>query len=202
MIERISGSRQYGIAGASKPENRSSSVKPDAENRAGSYAKSDTVEIGSRKDAAVTYSKTPRKRLDTSTIAALRAEADKATENLRRLVEQLILKQGKNYKASVGKSARSSAAEPAITPADIEAAKLAISEDGEFGVKAVSDRLVNFAISISGGDKSKLSELIAAIDAGFAAAKEAMGGSLPDICWQTYDETMRKLNEWANETDS
>jgi len=201
MIERISGSRQYGTTGASKPENRSSSVKPDAENRTGPYAKSDTIEIGSRKDAAVTYSKTPRKRLDASTIAALQAEAEKATENLRRLVEQLILKQGK-YKASIDGSAQDSPAGPEISAEDIEAAKLAISEDGEFGVKAVSDRLVNFAIAISGGDKSKLSELIAAIDAGFAAAQEAMGGSLPDICWQTYDETIRKLNEWANQTDS
>jgi hypothetical protein len=89
-----------------------------------------------------------------------------------------------------------------ITTADVEAAKQAISEDGEFGVKAVSDRLVDFAISISGGDKSKLSELISAIDEGFAAAKEALGGELPAISQQTYDETMRKLNEWANETDS
>ncbi|HAF59802.1 MAG TPA: hypothetical protein DCK81_01465, partial [Clostridiales bacterium UBA9856] len=80
---------------------------------------------------------------------------------------------------------------------DIEQAKLAISEDGEFGVKAVSDKLVNFAISISGGDKSKYEELRAAIEEGFAAAKEALGGYLPDICIETYHETMRKLEAWA-----
>jgi hypothetical protein len=84
----------------------------------------------------------------------------------------------------------------------VEAAKEAISEDGEFGVKAVSNRLVDFAIAISGGDKSKLSELVAAIDEGFAAARKALGGELPEICRQTYDETMRKLNAWANESDS
>lgn len=202
MIEKIGGYRQYGINGASKSENRSSYENPGKASRTGSSAKSDTVEIGSRKDAAVTYSKTPRKRLDASTIAALQEEAEKATENLRRLVEQLILKQNKNYKASIGGSVQDSPAGSEITAEDIQAAKLAISEDGEFGVRAVSDRLVDFAISISGGDKSKLSELISAIDAGFAAAKEAMGGSLPDICYQTYDETIRKLNEWADETDS
>lgn len=199
MIEKIGGYRQYGINGTSKSENRPSFEKPSKANRTGPSAKSDTVEIRSRKDSAVTYSKTPRKRLDASTIAALQAEAERTTENLRRLVEQLILKQDKNYKASIGGSAQDS---PAITARDVEAAKLAISEDGEFGVKAVSDRLVDFAIAISGGDKSKLAELISAIDAGFAAAKEAMGGSLPDICNQTYNETIRKLNEWANETDS
>ena len=90
-----------------------------------------------------------------------------------------------------------------LTTEDVEAAKQAVSEDGDFGVKAVSDRLVDFAISISGGDKSKLSELVSAIDKGFGAAKDALGGELPAICQQTYDETMRKLNEWANdESDS
>ena len=76
---------------------------------------------------------------------------------------------------------------------------MAIAEDGEFGVNAVSDRIVAFAIAISGGDKSKLNTLKAAIDEGFQAVKDIMGGALPDISSKTYDEIMRKLDEWADD---
>ncbi|NLT47392.1 MAG: hypothetical protein GXX92_03155, partial [Clostridiales bacterium] len=52
---------------------------------------------------------------------------------------------------------------------------------------------------ISGGDKSKFEELKGAIDQGFQAAREALGGYLPEICEETYRETMRKLVIWATE---
>lgn len=187
MINEINTSQRYGVSSTAKSASQPSTEKSAKVSQAGQSAKVDSVEIGNRQEAAVTYEKVAGKKLDAADIAALKAEADRATENLRKLVEKLILKQDKNYKESVE---------------DVEAAKQAISEDGEFGVKAVSDRLVEFAKSISGGDKSKLSELVAAIDEGFTAAKKALGGELPDICQQTYDETMRKLNDWANETDS
>lgn len=200
MINEINGAQRYGVNGTQKTSNQAAPEKNKV-TRTEQIAKVDTVELGSRQEKSVTYSKVGEKKLDSSEIAALKAQADAATENLRKLVEELILKQNKNYKVSVEDSSQS-LTELGITTADVEAAKQAISEDGEFGVKAVSDRLVDFAISISGGDKSKLSELISAIDEGFAAAKEALGGELPAISQQTYDETMRKLNEWANETDS
>lgn len=81
----------------------------------------------------------------------------------------------------------------------IAEAKQAISENGEYGIKAVSGRIVNFAIAASGGDKSKLEELKAAIDKGFEEAKKAFGGQLPDICSQTYDEIMKKLDDWSKQ---
>jgi len=186
MINEINTGQRYGITGTTKSASQSSAEKSSKVSQTEQSAKVDSVEIGTKQDASVTYSKVTSKKLDAADIASLKAEAEAATENLRKLVEQLILKQNK-----LG-----------ITTEDVEAAAQAVSEDGEFGVKAVSDRLVDFAISISGGDKSKLSELISAIDEGFAAAKDALGGELPEISQKTYDETMRKLNEWANETDS
>ncbi len=103
----------------------------------------------------------------------------------------MILKQGNDFKAFRIKSL---ASPDTVAVSDIEKAKLSISEDGDFVVKAVSDRLVNFAKAISGGDKSRLAELKSAIDDGFAAARDALGGYLPAICNKTYNETMRKLD--------
>ncbi len=150
--------------------------------------KKDRLEIkNTTKSTANTTYKT-YKKMDVSDIAALKREVDKATENLRSLVEKLILRQSKKTKSKTDADAQT-----------IEEAKQAVSEDGEYGVKAVSDRIVNFAIAISGGDKTKLGELKAAIDKGFEEAKKAFGGELPDICGQTHDEIMKKLDDWASE---
>lgn len=198
MIQEINAGQRYG-AGIVKPAGQSAAEKPAKVSQAEQTAKVDTIEVGARQDAPVTYGKVSGKKLDTADIASLKAKSEAATENLRKLVEQLILKQDKNYKAALSDTSEDGLAKLGLTAEDVEAAKLAVSEDGEFGVKAVSDRLVDFAIAISGGDKSKLSELVAAIDEGFAAAKEALGGTLPEISQKTYDETMKKLNDWAKE---
>lgn len=137
-----------------------------------------------------------RRKLDVSEISVLRRQAEQTNENLRKMVEELILKQGKDYRAF---RAKGFSDKDGTNKTGIEGARLAISDDGEFGVKAVSDRLVDFAISVSGGDKTKFSELKTAIKNGFAAARETLGGYLPDICLDTYNETMRKLEAWANE---
>ena len=61
-----------------------------------------------------------------------------------------------------------------------------------------SDTIVYFAKAISGGNKSKLDKLIAAIDKGFSEAGKALGG-LPEISMKTYDRIMEKLDVWKNE---
>lgn len=163
--------------------------------------KQDGWETKEKNDPAVTYSNIAKgKKASASEIESLKAQANQATENLRRLVEQLILKQSKGYKPAIDTENK----EPILsqgTLSEIEQAQLDISEDGQWGVEAVSDRLVNFAISVSGGDKSKFAELVGAIDKGFAAAREAWGGKLPDISNKTYEATMQKLEAWANEAE-
>ena len=152
---------------------------------------SDTVELGSsQRSASMTYTRTSRK-LSSSEIASLKDAADQAYANLRTLVEQMLKKQGS--------ASKKASASPDIDLGASQQAKLSISEDGEFGVKAVSDRIVDFAVAISGGDKAKYEELKAAIDKGFQLASKSLGGSLPDISQQTYDEVMRKLDEWKND---
>lgn len=170
-------------------------AKPVNYNKNAVESKSKT---GSKKtDAPSSDALASGRKLDSSEISALKEMADQANENLRRIVENLILKQGSDYQIFKINGLASRHQSPV---SDIEKAKSAISEDGEFGVKAVSDRLVNFAISISGGDKTKVSELKLAIDNGFAAAKNALGGYLPPICNETYNETMRKLDAWVQES--
>ncbi|MGI6734277.1 MAG: hypothetical protein ACOX4J_08970 [Anaerovoracaceae bacterium] len=195
MVTRIDPNQKSGFT---QPSSYQKEIAEDPKKQTGTKdarVKTDTVVIGNTPDTSVTYSKiASKKELSASDVAALKALAEQANENLRRLVEELILKQNKSYQLSLAEFAPKE-----VSIEDIEQAKLAISEDGEFGVKAVSDRLVNFAITISGGDKTKYAELRAAIEEGFAAARETLGGYLPDICMETYHETMRKLEAWAME---
>ena len=152
----------------------------------------DTVELGTSQRDAGTYTRTSRK-LSSSDIQTIKNAADQAYANLRGLVEQMLKGQHKaSDKASANKISGSR---------EVVQAKMAISEDGEFGVKAVSDRIVQFAVAASGGDKGKYEQLKASIDKGFQQAAKALGGRLPDISQQTYKEVMRKLDEWKNSDD-
>jgi len=86
--------------------------------------------------------------------------------------------------------------------ATIDEAKQLISEDGYWGVEAVSDRIVGFAKAISGGDINQYDKLLKAIKGGFGQAESAWGGKMPDITKQTYDRTMEKMETWKNEATS
>lgn len=159
-------------------------------NKKSMQSSKDTVELSSNNEYSVSYTKDGYKKSNSTDIDKIKAQADQATSALRKIVETLILKQGKikdslniNYNISYTS----------------EDAKVAISDGGDWGVEAVSDRIVDFAKAVSGGDRSKLAELTAAIDKGFKLASKALGGELPSISNQTYNRIMEKLDNWKNE---
>lgn len=140
-----------------------------------------------------TYKKPVFKR-DEETIAKIKAETDKAHESLRNLVKKLLEKQGMTFN------------DLKIGGEDIEIddetraeAQKAIDEGGPYSVESVSDRMVDFAKAITGGDKSKISLMRDSIKEGFEQAEKAWGGKLPDISYQTLERAMEKLDAWENE---
>ena len=176
--------------------NNISSIKVDQ------YAKSPTekkevVEATANKEtpAAVYEKSEPAKTnpvYDKNTVLKLKQDSEKAHAQLIRIVQDMLNRQGKsldlldpNKLIEVDETAR------------LEAEKL-IGPDGALGVEAVSQRLVDFAIAISGGDKSKADTLRAAIDKGFKEAEKILG-ELPEISRETYKLTMEKFDAWVNE---
>lgn len=132
---------------------------------------------------------------DTATIAQLKADAERRTKQLRDLVEKMLLKQGQTFNESTmyqllreGKLT--------VDPETAAQAKADISEDGYWGVAQTSDRMVSFAIALTGGDPDKADDMIAAVKKGYEEAEKVWGGKLPDICKQTLDATISKLEEW------
>ncbi|QHQ60395.1 hypothetical protein Ana3638_06085 [Anaerocolumna sedimenticola] len=132
---------------------------------------------------------------DTATISQLKADAEKRTRQLRNLVEKMLLKQGQTF----DESTMYQLLREGKVPVDEETAaqaKADIAEDGYWGVNQTSDRLVSFAKALTGGDPDKIDEMIDAVKKGFEQATKTWGGELPDICKQTLDTTMKKLDEW------
>lgn len=73
-----------------------------------------------------------------------------------------------------------------------------VSEDGYWGVKQTSERILDFAKALTGGDPSKIDEMKAAFEKGFKAAEKLWGGELPEISQKTYDAVMKGFEEWKN----
>ncbi len=177
MINSASNSQVYTNKSTLYDNNKSKSSQSEQTCSTNLTSSCDTVEIS--------YKKTSAESEVNIYSAEIKKMQESNNQRLRSLVEDLIRNQGTycNYSD--------------IAVNNVDQMKQAISEDGEFGVKAVSDRIVKFAIAISGDDKTKLDTLKAAIEKGFEQAGKALGGALPDICNQTYDEVMKKLDEWA-----
>lgn len=126
-------------------------------------------------------------KYDQISIKRLKDESERAYETLRRIVMELI------HDQSRGELKLRTIKEENL---QIEAARL-IADDGPLGAEAVSNRIVDFAIALSGGDKSKLTELKAAIEEGFRQVEDILGG-LPEVSLKTYSLIMEKLDKWEH----
>jgi len=142
-------------------------------------------------DKQVIYQKQSA-NVDKAAIQRLKEESEKAYSQIRELVRQLLEKQGLTFKDIDGLEIR-------IDDETRIKAQEMIGEGGPFSPEAVSDRIVEFAKAISGGDKGKIDEIRSAIEKGFKEAAEALGGTLPEISWKTYELINEKLDAWLEE---
>ena len=80
----------------------------------------------------------------------------------------------------------------------IAKAKEEISEDGYWGANAVSDRFLDFAKALSGGDPSKAELLLEGVKQGYEAAEEIWGSELPQLSKDTLSLTIEKFEAWRD----
>ena len=64
-------------------------------------------------------------------------------------------------------------------------------------VKQTSQRILDFAVALTGGDPSKIEAMRDAFKKGYEMAEKAWGGELPDICKDTYDAVFKGFDEMA-----
>lgn len=137
---------------------------------------------------------------DYATIDKLKEDAERRTNQLKTLVEKLLLKQG--TKVTENTNIYQLLREGKVQVDDETRAQAAkdISEDGYWGVNQTAERIVSFAKALSGSDPDKAEEMINAFQKGFDEATKTWGGTLPSICQQTYDKVMGDLESWKNGT--
>jgi len=141
-------------------------------------------------------------------INELKASVDNKLQTLRETVRAMVEKQGYTYQEvlsslDVNSQTDQTNKEQISINIDNETklkAQAEISEDGFWGVKQTSERILEFAKTISGDDKSKFDLLKSSIKEGFESAKEAFGGELPEISQNTYDAVMKGLETWSKGT--
>ena len=159
-------------------------------------------------DEAAVYEKSKdKKRSSTNQIynrdavvSRLKADQQNRISSMQGLVEKLLNKQKGTFDLANGRNLADTFRKAAglASPEDIAKAKADIAEDGYWGVEQTSDRLVSMAIALSGGDTDKAEELKNAIQKGFNKATRAWGEDLPQICKDTLDTTMKKMDDWKN----
>lgn len=192
-----------GVTSVAQTTKQNSNVEAQSSTTA---SKKDTYnkESQSTKDIAAVYEKNTEKidkkvnyKVDLETVERLKAESEERANRLRELITKMMTKQGQTFldanmytflregKYEVDEETRLKAQED-------------ISEDGYYGIKQTSERLVSFAKALTGGDPSKADEMIAAVKKGFDEATKAWGGELPEICKSTIDETIKQLEDWKN----
>jgi hypothetical protein len=156
----------------------------------------DTVSLGTTETVAPTYS-------DPRTSAAVTSQSDLATQleqskqqtqAIINMIMPLMRAQGLNFAKVVSGTQQVHADATSIAKA-----KAAISEDGAYGVLQVASRILNFAKTAIGDDPTKLEKIREAVERGFKAASEALGGVLPDISQQTHDAISAAIDRWQSE---
>ena len=134
---------------------------------------------------------------DTAMINKLKADADARTSQLRSLVEQMMGKQATTYGNANDIWSFLRSGNYTVDPATKAQAQADIAEDGYWGVGQTSDRIIQFATALTGGDPDKIEAMRDAFKKGYAQAEKAWGGSLPEISQKTYDAVMEKFDKLA-----
>ena len=139
-----------------------------------------------------TYQKNPQ------LVAKLQADADARTSQLKSLVEQLITKQGQTIGKANNMFSFLAGCNFTVDPATRAQAQADIAEDGYWGVKQTSDRILDFAKALSGGSPEKMNKMLDAFKKGFEQATKTWGKQLPDISQRTYDAVIKKFEDYQN----
>lgn len=156
-------------------------------------------EPGSQDSTTASTTKKTYKQ-DPQLIAKLQADADARTAQLRSIVEKLMSGQGDAYGKANDMWKFLASGDYTVDAATKAQAEKDIAEDGYWGVNQTSDRIVDFAKALTGGDPDKIDEMRSAFEKGFKAATNAWGKDLPSISSDTYDAVMSKFDEWKKES--
>lgn len=181
-------------AQAKSAETKSES-KTDTSKGTGNTSAGAVYEPSKETTGAVTKKYKP----DTNLIAKMKADADARTSQLQSLVEKMLTKQGESYGKANDMWSILASGKFTVDPATKLQAQADIAEDGYWGVSQTSQRILDFAKALTGGDPSQIEKMRSAFEKGFKMAEKKWGGNLPDISQKTYEAVQKGFDDMAKE---
>ncbi len=136
---------------------------------------------------------------NTELVNKLKADAENHTKQLQNIVEQLMGKQSQTFGIANDMWKFLASGNFEVDAATKAQAEKDVAEDGYWGVEKTSDRIIDFATALTGGDPDKIEEMREAFKKGYEQAEKTWGGELPDISKRTYDAVMEKFDKLAEE---
>jgi len=135
---------------------------------------------------------------DPAKIDQLWRDTTHAMDAVRKLLSSALGKDdasGQGFWASRAKNIK-------LSEADRAQAQQLISEDGFFGVKQTTDRIMNFAKAMvgEGASEGQIEKMRAAVKKGFDEVARMFGGfdKLPDVTKKTYESIMNAFDTWKS----
>ena len=177
------------IGGTQNPYNNfQNTVKPGKE-----YGKTATDLFQAPVD---TYTPSVKGAADPAAIDRLWKETNHMGDAIRKLIAAALGKDdasGQGFWAVRAKGIK-------LSEADRAKAQELISEDGFFGVKQTTARIMDFAKALvgEGASEQQIENMRAAVQKGFDEVAKMFGGfdKLPDVTKQTYEAIMKAFDDW------
>ena len=161
-----------------------------------------TQETAKQDDTAAIYDKTKLSEDDRKAIVAqLKADQEKRQAQLTDLVQSMISKQTSVLGQATDIWKFLAKGDFEVDEETKKKAQEDISEDGYWGVKQTSDRIISFATALAGNDMDALEEMKDAFIKGYKQAEKQWGGELPEISKKTYDAVMEKFDKLMNKKE-
>ena len=132
-------------------------------------------------------------------IAQIKAENEARINQMQELVRKMMQGQGNALAQSDDIWSFLASGDYTVTEAAKLQAQEDISENGYWGVEQTSQRILDFAKALSGGDASKADLLLDAFKKGYEEATGAWGKELPEISKKTYAAVEEKFAAWKEE---
>lgn len=137
---------------------------------------------------------------NTALVSKMKADQEERQKQLQNIVEQLMTKQGQTFNSANGIWSILAGGKLEVDEATKLQAQKDIAEDGYWGVKQTSERILDFATALTGGDPDKIEEMREAFKKGYKQAEDTWGGKLPEISQKTYDAVMAGFDKMAEDS--
>ena len=167
----------------------------EKEKKSAATAEQGAVYEPSKEDSSVKKTYTPNPEL----VSKLKAEVENRTAQLQSLVEKMLTQQSNAFGKANDIWSVLRSGEFTVDPETKAQAQADIAEDGYFGVKQTSERILDFASALTGGDPAQLEKMRDAFKKGYEQAEKTWGGTLPEISQKTYDAVMEGFDKLAKE---